>query len=147
MQKKVNLSNRLGETSLMVVDSEGHVDDDDSKRRTLFGSPIGALWLRTCVPWKRRKMFVESDWVFDRTMWKKELKKCVLFFHLSLQRTHIHKSKSVPWKPRVNVFMSADFQKTNTLQALMSACCLRGTDKRGYADLQKKKKQPLNMSL
>ncbi|KAL4559075.1 hypothetical protein LXL04_031208 [Taraxacum kok-saghyz] len=55
--------------------------------------------------------------------------------------------KSVPRRPRADVFMSAHFQKTNSLRRYKSARCLRGADKRGQEELLSKNKQHLKRVL
>ena len=54
---------------------------------------------------------------------------------------------SVWWRPRIDVFMSVHFRKTNTLQTFMSARGLRLIDRRDHADLQRKNKHPLSVQL
>ena len=53
-------------------------------------------------------------------------------------------STSAPRRGRADIFRSAVFKKTNSLQRLMSARGLRGADRRGHADLQTKNKHYLS---
>ena len=63
---------------------------------------------------------------------------------LGLEEVRRLRSRSVPSRPRAEVFTSSHFQKTNTLQTLMSARGLRGADKRGLAALLLKNKHNLS---